>query len=480
MTPYHTWNTHTPLLIDQYQLVMAQGYWQLKMSEQEVVFHMFFRHHPIKENYTIVCGLAHVIEFINQWHFSSADIDYLRTLKTPAKTPIFSEPFLQYLRHLRFSGDIDAIPEGTVAFPNAPVLRIKAPILQCQLLETALTNAMQFSSLIATRAAQLCHIASPDPVIEFGLRRSQGPNGGLMASRAAYMGGCASVSNVLAGQYYDIPVQGTQAHSWVMAFPDELTAFEKFAEVSPNNMTLLVDTYHTIQGVKNAIKVGKKLREKGYELQAIRLDSGDLLSISREARKLLDEAGLKSTKILASGDLDDQMIAQLKAENAPIDLWGVGTRLVTSYDKPALDMVYKLAAIKNNTQEKVPSPSGRGVGVREWEYKIKISDSPEKTTIPGILQTRRYFNQKHFVGDVLYDELTGIDDKDFKKTFDAKKDLLEPIFRHGKLVYQQPTTASIRDYCIVQRTGFLASKQKHYNLQLEPGLEKLRKKLLTR
>ncbi len=455
---------YSPLLTDQYQLVMAYSYWQLNMAEQEAVFHLFFRRQPFAENFTIACGLGRVIDYIQNWRFSAADLDYLRSLTTAKNTALFSEPFLNYLSELRFNGEIDALPEGSLVFPNEPLLRIKAPILQCQILETALTNHMQFSTLIATKAAQICRAAAPDPVIEFGLRRAQGPDGGLMASRAAYIGGCEAVSNVLAGQYYDIPVRGTQAHSWVMAFPDELSAFEQFAQVMPANTTLLVDTYNTRQGVKNAITVGKKLQEQGQELQAVRLDSGDLLKLSLETRKMLDDAGFTTTKILASGDLDERIITQLKAQGAAIDIWGVGTKLCTSYDHPALDMVYKLGALKNSEQQ--------------WDYKIKLSDSPGKTTTPGIQQIRRYYQQGRLLADIVYDESSDIRNADFAIPYDSYEDLLVPIFRNGKLVYQSPSTTAMREFCLQQLHIYSASNSSNYAMQLETHIEHLRKNLM--
>lgn len=457
---------NSPLLTDHYQLTMACAYWRRQMAEQESVFHLFFRRHPFRQNYTIACGLARIVEFIQQWQFTSVEIDYLRTLRSPQGSILFEEEFLHYLSQLRFIGDIDAMIEGSIVFPNEPILRIKAPIIQCQLLETALTNYLQFSSLVATKSAQICQTASPDAVIEFGLRRAQGPDGGLMASRAAYIGGCAGTSNVLAGQYYQIPLMGTQAHSWVMAFPDEVSAFEAFAQAMPDNVIFLVDTYHTIEGVQHAIAVGKALKKNQHALLGIRLDSGDLLTLSRTARQLLDEAGFQTTKILASGDLDEQTIHQLKAQKAPIDIWGVGTRLVTCYEKPALDMVYKLSAIKNTHQT--------------WDYKIKISDSSEKTTIPGIQQIRRYFHHKQWVGDVLFDENLGVDDQNFTSPYDQIQDLLIPIFRQGKQIYDLPETAIIRDYCLNQVKSYLKSNTKDYKIQLEPHLAMLQKTLIEK
>ena len=455
--------TFSPLLTDFYQLAMAYSYWRLGKQDQQAVFHLFFRRHPFKGNYTICSGLESVIDFITHWTFGDAELNYLRELKSPANTLLFPEEFLNYLADLRFSCDIDAIPEGTVVFPHEPLLRIKGPILQCQLLETALINYINFSSLIATKATRICLAAHPDPVVEFGLRRAQGPDGGLMASRAAYIGGCSATSNVLAGQLYDIPVKGTQAHSWVMAFQDELSAFAGFAEAMPSNVILLVDTYNTLQGIHNAIKIGETLREQGHQLQAIRLDSGDLEALSKAGRKMLDAAGFQETQILASGDLDEHSIAKLKANGAPIDLWGVGTRLVTAYDQPALDTVYKLSAIKNSSQD--------------WEYKLKISDSPNKTTLPGILAVRRYFQGERFLGDVIYDTETGIEDGALFQEAERHADLLVPVFRAGKLVYTSPVIAAMQAHCVQQINAFRDSRIDQYEATLEPRLWDLKIRL---
>lgn len=455
-----------PLFTDQYELIMAYGYWQLGMAEQEAVFHAFFRKNPFQSNYTICCGLEHVIDFIQQWKFSAVDINYLRTLTTPVNTPLFNEEFLSYLQQLRFTGSIDAVPEGSLIFPQEPLLRVQGPLLQCQLLETAVVNMLQFSSLIATKASRVCHAAQKDEVIEFGLRRAQGPNGGLQASRAAFIGGCSSTSNAWAGQCYGIPVKGTQAHSWIMAFADEASAFDGFAQALPDNVILLVDTYHSVQGIQNAINTGLKMRAQGHSLHAIRLDSGDLTELSKTARQMLDAAGFNDTKILASGDLDEYLIAQYKAQGAKIDIWGVGTRLVTAYEQPALDMVYKLAAIKNK--------------LGQWDYKIKISDSLTKATLPGILQVRRYFSEQEFLGDVLYDLATGLNDADVPWATKQSEELLQPIFQQGKTIYQPPNLLQIQNFCRQQLRNFLATHQKtSYPLIIEPRLKMLKEKIST-
>lgn len=420
--------TNTPLLTDYYQLTMAYGYWKIQRAEIPATFQLTFRKHPFEGKYTVSCGLQNVIEFLQNYKFSTKDIEYLQNLKYANNQPIFEEKFLEYLSHLKFTCDVDAIPEGTLVFPQEPLIRIQGPLLQCQLLETPLINLVNFSSLVATRAAQICTLVNGDPVMEFGLRRAQGPNGALTASRSAFIGGCESVSNVLAGQLYDIPIKGTMAHSWIMSFPDELTAFREFVKINPVSI-LLVDTYNTLQGVKNAITVGKELKTQNRELQAVRLDSGDLLSLSKKARIMLDQAGFKNTLIIASGDLTYQKMKMLKQKKAPIDIWGVGTKLVTAYEQPSLDVIYKLTAIQDNG----------------WTNKMKISDSKEKQTLPGILQARRYFNKNKFVKDVIYDIRTEISSNKLDS-----QDLLVNIFKQGRLTYNSPSIFEVREYCLKQ------------------------------
>lgn len=443
---------YSALLTDQYELVMACGYWKLGKSEEKSVFNLFFRQNPFGGNYTLCAGLSEVIEYLERWGFSISDLDYLAGLYAPdQRTRLFPEDFLDYLSRLRFTGDLDAIPEGTIVFPNEPLLRITAPLAQCQLLEAALINALNFSTLIATKATRICQAAYPGKVIEFGLRRAHGSHAGLLASRASYIGGCEGTSNVLAGAAYGIPIKGTQAHSWIMAFPTEEEAFEQFAETMPSNVILLVDTYNTISGIHHAIAIGKSLQEKGYRLLAIRLDSGDLLELSHTARALLDEANLTDTQILASGDLDEYQIAALKTAGAPIDLWGVGTKLVTAYDQPALSMVYKLSAIQT---------------AQGWAYKMKVSDTPSKTSIPGIQQVRRYHDATHWERDVIYDIELGIE----SAREGSYTDLLTPIYRSGECVYSSPSLSEIRALARNQLNFFLQSSAQGYSVSLEPRL----------
>jgi len=300
------------LLTDLYQLTMAYGYWQSGRADQQAVFHWFFRNNPFEGGFVVTAGLSLVLDYIRDFQFQSDDIEYLKTLVGEDGEALFDDAFLDYLANLKLSVDVDAMPEGTVAFPHQPLLRIRGPILQCQLLETALLNLLNFQTLLATKSARICRAAGDDSVLEFGLRRAQGIDGGLSASRAAYIGGCAATSNVLAGKIYGIPVKGTHAHSWIMSFDNELEAFRTYADAMPNNCVFLVDTFDTLEGVRKAVEIGKYLREKGHSLLGIRLDSGDLAWLSIEARKILDDGGFADAKIVASNDLDEHLIESLK------------------------------------------------------------------------------------------------------------------------------------------------------------------------
>ena len=442
----------SPLLTDLYQLTMAYGYWKCGLHEREAVFHLIFRKHPFRENYAVACGLASVIDFLQEWHFSEDDIAYLSTLQTSNGKILFPTDFLAYLKKLRFTCDIDAIAEGTVVFPNEPLLRVKGPLLQGQLIESTLLNLINFQTLVATKAARVCQAAKGDTVLEFGLRRAQGPDGALSASRAAYIGGCSATSNVLAGNLYDIPVRGTHAHSWVTAFPDEISAFKAYAEVMPHNCVLLVDTYDTINGIKNAIEVGKELRANGAELKGIRLDSGDLVSLSIKARAMLDEAGFTQTKIIASNSLDEYVITEMKQKGAQISIWGVGTNLVTAYDHPALDGVYKLSALRDENNQ--------------WQYKLKLSEQAVKISNPGIHQVRRFFSENSEVVDVMYDinlgissspEMVSLDAPHREKRLTTKDhfiDLLKPVFQQGQLIYPVESIHQLRERALQQVEQF--------------------------
>jgi nicotinate phosphoribosyltransferase len=441
-------NHSISLLTDLYQLTMAYGYWNVNMQDKESVFHMYYRTVPFNGRFCIACGLDDLIAFIDRFSFDQSDLDYLASLKGMDQKPLFTEPFIRYLQDLKIDCDIEAVPEGTPIFPNEPIVRVRGSIIQCQLLESAILNIINFQTLIATKAVRICHAAQGDEVLEFGLRRAQGLDGALSASRAAYIGGCTGTSNVLAGKTFGIPVKGTMAHSWIMSFENELESFKKYADVMPNNCVFLVDTYSTLSGVKNAIRVGNQLKEKGYQLAGIRLDSGDLAYLSIESRKLLDEAGFNETLIVVSNELDERLIQSLKIQQAKIDIWGVGTKLVTSFDQPALDGVYKLGAIRDKKAS--------------WDYKIKISEQKAKVTTPGVLQVRRYYNEERYLADMIYnieDEIKTncqmIDpyDSTRRRVFDSSDkfmDLLVPIYQNGEKVYQSPTISEIRAYAQTQ------------------------------
>ncbi|WP_254508340.1 nicotinate phosphoribosyltransferase [Anatilimnocola floriformis] len=438
------YNASLALLTDLYQLTMAYGYWKLGRAEQRAVFHLFFRSPPFSGGYTLAAGLQPALDFLSEFRFDKSDIEFLATLRGNDGGPLFpDQKFLDYLAELQLTCDVHAMPEGSLCFGREPLLRVTGPILQCQLLETALLNIVNFQTLIATKAARICSAARGEPVIEFGLRRAQGIDGGLAASRAAYIGGCAATSNVLAGKLYGVPVKGTHAHSWVMSFDTEPEAFEQYAAALPNNCVFLVDTYDTLDGVRNAIEVGQRLRARGHEMVGIRLDSGDLAYLSIEARKLLDAAGFPKAAILASNDLDEKIIESLKQQGAKIAVWGVGTKLVTAYDQPALGGVYKLGALQNADDS--------------WSPKVKLSEQVVKTSIPGILQVKRFENDGEYIGDLIYDELLGsdsqqtiIDPKDplRKKKIDAAavaRDVLIPVLKAGQRVVEAESLTTIRE-----------------------------------
>ncbi len=475
------YRTSLSLLTDLYQVTMAHGYWKLGRSEREAVFHLFFRNNPFKGGYAVVAGLQYVLEYLREFRFWPDDIEYLAGLEGNDGRPLFERAFLDYLAEMRLSVDVDAIPEGTVVFPHEPLVRVRGPILQCQLLETALLNLINFQTLIATKAARICLATGGEPVLEFGLRRAQGIDGALAASRAAYIGGCAATSNVLAGKLFGIPVKGTHAHSWVMSFDDELSAFEGYAQAMPNNCVFLVDTYDTLDGVRKAIRVGQQLRAKGHEMVGVRLDSGDLAYLSIEARKLLDEAGFEKAAIVASNDLDEHIIASLKSQGAKIAVWGVGTRLATAYDQPALGGVYKLGALKSDNGT--------------WQPKVKLSEQAIKTSTPGILQVRRYSDTTGAVADMIYNELQPssgssviVDPLDPTKQRrltggETSEDLLVPLVRGGQPVYEPPGLDTIRDRAQRQLASFHTSILRHdnphrYPVGLEKGLHELKTKLV--
>lgn len=436
-----TSTTTTPLLTDLYQLTMAAAYRRAGMADREAVFHLGFRRHPFGGGFTIAAGLGPIADFLRDFRFAPADLEYLASLPGAGGRPLFDDGFLAWLGELRLSCDVDAVAEGTPVFPQAPLLRVRGPLAQGQLLETPLLNLLGFQTLVATKAARVVLAAHPDPVIDFGLRRAQGPDGGLGAARAAYLGGCAGTSNVLAGQRYGIPVKGTHAHSWVMAFDSEEDAFDAYLEAMPHNATLLVDTYDSKRGIRRAVEAGRRLQERGGRLLGLRLDSGDLLALSRFARAALDEAGMADAVVAASGDLDEHAIRLLRAAGAPIGLWGVGTRLVTAHDDPALGCVYKLSAIRD--------------GASRWRHRLKISDEPAKSSLPGIPQVRRLLDADGTPRiDVVWDELLGwsghAETADGVPVeiggLDVEGDLLVPVARAGRVLDPDPLPVA-RDRC---------------------------------
>jgi nicotinate phosphoribosyltransferase len=482
----HVDPARSALLTDLYQLTMALGYWRSGRAEQEVAFHLYFRSAPFGGGYAVASGIEPALDYLAALRFEPEELDYLATLRADDGTPLFPADFLDVLGDLRLALDVEAVPEGTVVFPGEPLMRVRGPLLQAQLVETALLAHVGFATLVATKAARVCLAAGDDPVVEFGLRRAQGPDGGLTASRAAYVGGCAATSHVLAGQRYGIPVRGTHAHSWVMAFEDEPAAFDAYARAMPNNVVLLVDTYDTLDGVRHAVDVGRRLRAQGHRLSAIRLDSGDLAYLSREARRLLDAAGLTDVGIMATNELDETVITSLKQQGAPITIWGVGTRLVTAYDQPALGAVYKLTAVRE--------PSG------EWSPRVKLSEQPAKTTVPGLLQVRRYRAAAHDAGawaaDMLVDE--SVDAPDGEATlvdpFDPTRrrrfladapwePLLVPALRGGRRVAPPEPLDASRERARRQLAGFHDGIKRIVNphrfpVGLELGLHERRQALV--
>ena len=427
------------LLTDFYELTMMYGYMKCGQKDKEAVFDLFFRGRE-ELSYAVAAGLEQAIDYIKNIEFNEEDIAYLRGLNC------FDEEFLAELRKFKFTGDIYAVREGTIIFPYEPILIVKAPIFQAQFVETALLTLINHQTLIATKASKIANNTKA-AVLEFGLRRAQGPDAGIYGARAAIIGGCAATSNVIAGKMFDIKVSGTHAHSWVMSFEDELTAFRKYAELYPDNCLLLVDTYNTLKsGVPNAIKVFDELRAKGHEPVGIRIDSGDLAYLSNQARKMLDEAGYPNAKICASGDIDENVLIALNSQNAKIDTYGIGTKLITSFSNPSLGGVYKLAAIEKD-----------GVLVP----KIKISNTIEKVTNPGLKKVVRFYDKK--TNMAIADLMLLIDEPNPDGSpymiFDPEnpwkkmtienyyiEELLVKVFDGGKQVYFSPEIKEIAAY----------------------------------
>lgn len=468
------------LLTDLYQLTMAYGYWKEKRYSRRAVFHLFYRNNPFQGGFTVTAGLQHVLDYVTNFRFTADDLDYLATIAGNDNRPIFDPAFLHYLSELRLEVDIDAMPEGTVAFPHEPLLRIQGPILHCQLLETALLNMVNFQTLIATKAARIVRAAKGDSVLEFGLRRAQGIDGSLAASRAAYIGGCHATSNVLAGKIYGIPVKGTHAHSWVMSFDTELAAFDSYADAMPNNCVFLVDTYDTLEGIRNAIQVAQKLKKHNHRLVGIRLDSGDLAYLSIEARRLLDEAGLQDAAIVASNDLDERLIESLKQQGAKISIWGVGTKLITAYDQPALGGVYKLGAMLDENGQ--------------WKPKIKLSEQLIKTSTPGMLQVRRFYHSGKATADMIFSQLQPLDKHPVmvdpldstrrnRHLTSEFEDLLQPVTRNGQSVSPEVPLSEVRKRSIQQLEHFhetiLRFDHPHqYPVGLEQSLHELKTQMM--
>lgn len=435
------------LLTDLYELTMMQGYFKNKDQNETVIFDAFYRSNPCDGGFAIAAGLEQVIQYIKELHFDDEDIAYLASLG------IFGKDFLDYLRDFRFTGDIYAIPEGTVVFPREPLVKVIAPIMQAQLVETAILNIINHQSLIATKAARVCYAAHGDGIMEFGLRRAQGPDAGTYGARAAMIGGCIGTSNVLCGQLFDVPVKGTHAHSWIMSFPDEYTAFKTYADMYPSACILLVDTYDTLKsGVPNAIRVFTEMRQAGIPLTfyGIRLDSGDLAYLSKKARKMLDDAGFPDAVISASNDLDEFLIQSLKDQGAAITSWGVGTHMITSKDCPSFGGVYKLAAVMGKDGKFIP--------------KIKLSENTEKVTNPGNKTIYRIYEKD--TGKIKADLICLVDEKfdeneplllfdpnePWKKTKLAGgsytlRELMVPVFLGGECCYTSPKVMDIRAYC---------------------------------
>ena len=467
------------LVMDMYELTMSNGY--LNQGEQDTVvaFDVFYRKNPDNAGFAVFAGLEQVIEYIQNLHFSEEDVEYLRSRN------LFTEEFLQYLLNFKFRGSITAMPEGTIMFPNEPILTVVAPLIDAQLIETAILLEINHQSLIATKTNRIVRAAKGKPVSDFGARRAHNVDAAVYGARAAYIGGASGTATVLAGKMFGIPISGTMAHSWVMSFDSEYDAFKAYAESYPNSTVLLVDTYDVLKsGVPNAIRVAKKILEpKGCRLKGIRLDSGDLAYLSKEARKQLDAAGLTDCIIVASNGLDEYTIHSLNRQGALIDSYGVGEKLITSSTNPVFGAVYKLVAVKKNG---------------EFVPKIKISETVEKITNPGIKELYRvYDNTGHAVADYLtvkdevidtsapvryvdplkYWKNRSFEDCTFKK-------LHQQIFKDGELVYELPKLDDIRGYVrhqldneIWQEEQRFDNSHPHY-LDMSPAMFELKMGLL--
>lgn len=470
------------MLTDLYQINMVYAHYKSRRTDQRVVFDLFFRNNPFGNGYTITAGLEQVIEYIDTFEVTSEDIAYLKS------TYAYDPDFLKWLQTIRFTGNLWAVPEGTVVFPFVPLIRVQTTMAEAQLLETTLLNLINHQTLIATKASRIVEAAGGQPVLEFGLRRSQGPDAGIYGARAAYIGGVAATSNVMAGQRFGIPVRGTHAHAYVQSFPSEVEAFRAFAATFPDQAILLVDTYNTLgSGVPHAIEVFREMKDKygdRFYNYGIRLDSGDLAYLSKEARMQLDEAGFQEATITASSDLDEKLIRDLKMQGAAIDSWGVGTNLITAKDSPALGGVYKLAACEENG-EMVP--------------KIKVSENPEKVTNPGTKKVVRFYSQKtnRAILDYIMLAEEDVPTEPFvafnpiypwkKKTVShySSRELLIPIYHQGRKVYNSPSLHAIRSYALEERESFSPEIRRivnphEYHVDLSLPLWQLKRNLVEK
>lgn len=472
--------TDVALNTDLYELTMAQGYWESGLLEAEGCFNVFFREAPFNGGYAVACGMGQIADLVENFVFEDGAIDYLASIPAPGGGPMFKPGFLEYLRGFKMKVSIWAVPEGEVVFPREPMVRVEGPLIDCQLLETALLNLVNFQTLVATKCARVVQAAQGHPVSDFGLRRAQGPDGALAVARASYIGGASSTSNVLAGKIYGIPVFGTHAHSWVMSFPTELEAFRAFAKSSPKNCVLLLDTYDVHQGIRNAITVAKEMEQAGERLSAVRIDSGDLAKLSKEARAAFDGAGLPYVKISASNDLDEHTIQSLFAQGAPIDSFGVGTKLATCDPQPSLGGVYKLSATR-------PSADG------DWDPVLKLSEMAYKRTIPGIQHVRRYYDEALCpVADMIVDDSvdegapTIIDVLDELTVYDVgnreSRELLEQLVEQAVRVKEPDGIGVAKERCREAMMRLDPAVKRFLNPQLypvglEPGLARLRSEL---
>jgi nicotinate phosphoribosyltransferase len=468
------------LLTDYYELTMACAAWKEGIGRREASFGLSFRKNPFDGGFAVAAGLEHAVDFVERWRCAEEDLAFLAAQRGADGEPLFEPGFLDHLGGLTLAVDVDAVPEGTVVFPQEPLVRVSGPIVPCMLVESALLAMVNFQTLVATKAARVCLAARGDPVIEFGMRRAQGIDGALSAARAAYVGGCDATSNTLAGRLYGIPVRGTHAHSWVMLHGSEREAFLAYAKALPGNCVFLVDTYATLEGVAHAVEAARWLRGEGRELLGIRLDSGDLAWLSVQARRMLDEAGFPRAAILASNELDENVIQSLKDQGAAVAVWGVGTRLATGHPDAALGGVYKLGAVRGSPEER-------------WEPRLKISEAIEKTTVPGVLQVRRFAHGAGFLADAIFEEGLGIpspcvivDPVDPTRRREipadaAAEDLLVPVFRRGRRVYDPPPLAQARARTKDQLSRLHAGVKRFLNPHRFPvGLEKRLHELRTR